>query len=176
MHSARRAKLMADRKLVHLRRTIAPYVGQTVILAGVTVYLTYVSHARSDWRGMWALAIIWPLYAFSTLYFGLKYRVLWDETGLVMRASGLAERRIELDEITGISSEFADVTELLAQSRPFRRIVVHGRKHDPKAFVDISLRHFRLDDIEELLATIRTRRPDLHVPTVPMNRRIWQRN
>jgi hypothetical protein len=104
-------------------------------------------------------------------FIGLKYRVLWDETGLVMRASGIPERHIRFDEITEVRTERAQVSEFFAQSRPFRRIVVHGPKHDPKAFIDISLRHFRLDDIEELLKAIRLRRPDLAVPTVSVGGR-----
>lgn len=163
-------QLNAGRKLVNLRRTITPYVGYTLIFAGVSVFSTYVAQKTSQWGLMWVAAGIWPLFA-VIVYIGMKYRVLWDETGVVMRASGGPERRIQYDEITEIRNEMAQVSEFLSQSRPFRRIVVYGRKHDPDAFIDISLRHFRLEDIEELLTAIRTRRPDLAIPTVPLGRR-----
>ena len=152
---------------MNLRRTIQPYVGQTLILIAVTVLLIWLSLKTSDWHGVWALAVIWPLFAFAYLYFGLKYRVLWDETGMYMRASRAAERHITFEEITNIKYEIA-----ASQSRPFRRIVIHGRKRDPNAFVDVSLRHFRLDDIDEMMTAIRTHRPDLRVPTVSANGRV----
>ena len=80
-----------------LGRTITPYIGQTVILAGVTIFLAYVGQKTSDWKLLWLpSAIIWPLFTVSTLYFGLKYMVLWDDAGVVMRASGVPERRISI--------------------------------------------------------------------------------
>ena len=152
---------------MNLGRTIQPYVGQSVILTGVTVFLMWVCIRTSDWNAMWALAVIWPLFAFSTLYFGLKYRVRWDETGVYMRASGGPERHIRFDEITSIHYVLA-----ASQSRPFRRIEIHGNKRDPKAFVDVSLRHFRMDDISQMMDAIRIRRPDLQIPTISPTGRV----
>ena len=161
-----RGRSMADRNLVNLRRTITPYVGQTLILVAVTIFCAFVAYKTSEWKIFWSSSLIWLFYA-GYAYIAMKYRVLWNETNVVMRASGLAERHIRYDEITEIRYELAQVSEFLSQARPFRRIVVHGRKHDPHAFIDISLRHFRLEDIEELLTKIRKYRPDLVVPTVP---------
>lgn len=149
---------------MNLRRTITPYVGHTIILVALTVFFACVSHKTSDWTIFWWGLILWPLFAVAYLYFGLKYRVLWDETGVYMRASGGPERHIRYEDITSIRNESAKVSEFQSQSRPFRRIVIHGRTHNPEAFIDISLRHFRLEDIEELLTIIRMRRPDLAVP------------
>jgi|KBSMisStaDraftv2_1062788.scaffolds.fasta_scaffold1309316_1 hypothetical protein len=163
---------LESRKLVELRRTITPYVGHTIILVGITVYLAYVAQKTSQWGLLWGAALLWPLFAFAYFYFGLKYRVFWDETGVVMRASGLKERRIRYEEISHVWYERANVTESLSQSRPFRRIVVWGHKRDPKAFVDISLRHFKLEDIRELLNSIRSHRLDLTIPTVSPDGRV----
>jgi len=162
-------QLNTNRKLVNLRRTITPYVGQILILAGVSVYVAYGAQKMSQWGLLWVPAVIWPLFA-GYVFIAMKYRVLWDETGLVMRASGGAETCIRYDEISEIKAEMAQVSEFLSQSRPFRRIVVHGRRHIPNALIDISLRHFRLSDIDELLRTIRKHRPDLVVPTIPAGR------
>ena len=53
-------------------------------------------------------------------------------------------------------------------SRPFRRIVVSAgagaRVPESARRVDISLRHFDLRDIHELMAVIKARRPDLSLP------------
>jgi hypothetical protein len=118
---------------------------------------------------MWGPTLIWGAFAVLT-YIGMKYRVLWDETGVVMRASGGPERLIRYQEITEIKIERAQVSEFFVQSRPFRRIVIYGRKRHPNEYIDVSLRHFRPADIDELLAVIRTHRPDLAVPKVPWGR------
>jgi hypothetical protein len=157
--------MTSDRELVPLRRTIRPYVGQLVILAAVTVFAVYESVASSDWGFMWAPAVFLPLFGIYFLYFGMKYRVLWSKEAVVMRASGGAERHIPYDEISRVRNEVSSANDVLAQSRPFFRIAVYGSR-DPNTFVDISLRHFRLEDIQELLATIRNRRPDLDVPMI----------
>jgi hypothetical protein len=156
----------ADQNLKPLGRTITPYVGQALIFAGVTAFMVYTGLRTSQWGLMWGPVVIWGGFAVLT-YIGMKYRVLWDETGVVMRASGVLERLIRYDEITEIKIERAQVSEFLIQSRPFRRIVIHGRKRHPNEYIDVSLRHFRPTDIDELLAVIRTHRPDLTLPTVP---------
>ena len=86
-----------------------------------------------------------------------------------MRASGGPERHIGFDEITKIRYEVAGATEVLAQSRPFRRIVIFGAKDDPNSRIDISLRHFRGQDIKNLMSTICERRPDVSIPAIPFN-------
>jgi hypothetical protein len=78
---------------MNLRRTIAPYVGQTLILAGTTVFLAYVAHKRSDWSLLWSSLVFWSGFAVY-VYIALKYRILWNESGVFMRASGLGERQI----------------------------------------------------------------------------------
>ena len=79
-----------------------------------------------------------------------------------------AERRIQFDEIASVKKEVSSAGDVLAQSRPFSRIAVYPNR-DPGGFVDISLRHFKLEDVEELLAAIRKRRPDLSVPGTSIN-------
>jgi len=111
-----------------------------------------------------APVVIWVLFA-GLVWIGLKYRVFWDSTDVIQHASGLPEKHIAFDKITEIRIERAPVSAFLAMPRPFRRVAIYGRRHDSAAFIDISLRHFRLEDIEELLTAIRERRPDLTVPT-----------
>jgi hypothetical protein len=158
--------MTANQNLKPLGRTITPYVGQTVIFAGITAFMVYTGLKTSQWGLMWGTTVIWGAFA-VLIYIGMKYRVLWGDAGVVMRASGGPERLIRYDEITEIKIERAQGSEFVAQSRPFRRIVIHGQKQHPKEYIDVSLRHFRPADIDELLAVIRTRRPNLAVPTVP---------
>lgn len=161
---------MIDETAVKLRRTLRPYLGQTAILAGLTVFLFYAAVTKSGWELFWAGMLIWPFFAAYVVFFGMKYRILWNSECVIMRASGGPERRIRFDEITEIRKEVGQPSEFLAQARPFRRIAVYGRKHDPNARIDVSLRHFQLRDIEQLLTKIRQLRPDLKVPTVAPDR------
>ncbi|HEX4007872.1 MAG TPA: hypothetical protein VHX60_16990 [Acidobacteriaceae bacterium] len=157
---------MTNHVLRPLRRTITPYVGQTVILAAVTVFCTYVAFDKHQLGFFWAIALIWVLFALYAVLFGLRYVVLWDDSGIVMRASGLKEdRRIRFEEIRKVDYELASGGEMLAQARPFRRLVIHSPRRDEP--IDISLRHFRLDDIDALMAVIQARRPDLDIPAIP---------
>jgi len=159
----------SNQDLKYLRRTITPYLGQTMIFSVVTVFLEYIGYKTADWKMMWSPTVLWVLYAIL-VYIGMQYRVSWDSESAVMRASGGAERCVRFDEITAIKSEVG-VSETSSRSRPFRRIALYGRRQDPDAFIDISLRHFRLEDIQELLKQIRSDRSDLKVPTVPIGRR-----
>jgi hypothetical protein len=156
--------------LVPLRRTFQPYIGQVVILAGVTVFFLWVFLRIPEPGFLWSLIGIWFLYGISYVYFGMKYRVLWNKECVVMRASGGPERSILFDEITRVKNEVSNASDLQAQSRPFRRIAIYGRKHDSNARIDVSLRHFDLNDIDLLLTAIRAQRPDLEVPTVPLGK------
>ena len=107
--------------------------------------------------------------AIYVVIFGLRYQIHWDNTGVVMRASGGPDRRIDFNQITKIEYEKASAAEFNSQSRPYRRLVIHGRRNTPDAFIDISLRHFRPDDIGRLLRTIHQHRPELILPTVRPN-------
>jgi len=157
--------LSVDHELKPLRRTITPYRGQILIFSVITIFTLLVAFRSSQWGLVWLPIVIWLGFA-VLVYIGLRYKVLWDGNGVVMRASGLRERRIQYDEITEIKVERAHVSEFLAQARPFRRIVVYGNAGHPVVFIDISLRHFQPRDIDELLAKIRVCRPDIAVPTI----------
>lgn len=157
-------------QLIPLRRTIQPYVGLSVIFAGFTVFCILVFAKTSESSFLWFPIVPWALFGVFVVFFGLKYKVFWDQESVIMRASGGPERRIRFDEITLIRNEISSASDVLAQSRPFRRIAIYGRRHDQNARVDISLRHFDLKDINQLLATIRTCRSDLDIPTIQVGK------
>jgi hypothetical protein len=150
-----------------LRRTMTPYRGQIVLFSLASIFTLVVGYRSTQWGFMWSPAVFWALFA-GQIYIGLQYMVLWDENGVVMRASGMRkETRIQYGEITEIKIERAGVSEVMAQSRPFRRIVVYGHRGHTVAYIDISLRHFQPRDIDEVLREIHIRRPDLVVPAIP---------
>jgi hypothetical protein len=149
-----------------LRLTVSPYIGQTLILSMVTIFALWVAYAKQQWGFFW-IFLVWVLWASYILFFGLKYRVYWNDVGVVMRASGGPDRHIGFSEITKIQYETAKTNEFLSQSRPFRRIVIFGDKHDHNARIDVSLRHFRIQDIKNLISAIGERRPDIKIPPIP---------
>ena len=156
--------MTATRTTAVLRRTVTPYIGQTVIIAGVTILLVYVAQKKLQWDLLWAVAVIWVLFASYVFFFAMKYKVLWNEAGVTMTASGGPARNIRFDEITEIRYETASASEFLSQSRPFRRVVIVGRRRDPHASIDISLRYFEAEDIDRLLMAIGKQRPDIALP------------
>jgi hypothetical protein len=123
-------------EVVPLRRTIRPYVGQTVILSGFTIFSVVIFIQTSESAFLWVPAVPWFLFGVFMVCFGMKYRVLWDKSSVIMRASGGPERRIQFDEITRAKDEVSSAGDVLAQSRPFFRIAIY-RAHDPNGFVDI---------------------------------------
>lgn len=159
-----------------LRRTLTPYIGQTAILIGVTVLTAYVAQEKRQWGLLWGLLVIWPLFAADVYFFGMKYRIWWNDVGVTMSASGGPERHVSFDDVSEVRYEIASGGEFLSQSRPFRRIAIFGSSAGPSAPIDISLRHFRLEDIEKLLIEIRKRRPDLALPAIPRTRRSTPRS
>lgn len=158
-------RLIVDHTLKPLGRTVTPYLGQIVIFSIITIFLLLVAHKSSQWGLAWSPVVIWAGFA-VIVYFGLRYQVLWDGNGVVMRASGIKEKRIQYDEMTEIIVERANVGEFLTPGRPFRRIVVYGKAGHASASIDISLRHFQPRAVDELMNEIRTRRPDLAVPAI----------
>lgn len=156
-------QVSAESQPRELRRTVTPYVGQSIIFLGITVFCLAVAGRKSQWTLLIAPMLIWILYG-GLLWFGLKYRVFWDSKSVYQRASGLKEKRITFNQITEIRIEQAPISSFLAMSRPFRRVAIYGLRRDADAFIDISLRHFRLEDIVTLLKVIGECRPDLKVP------------
>jgi hypothetical protein len=156
--------MKSQKVLVPLRRTFQPYVGNCIILSFATVIAVIAALKSSDFMFLWAGLVSWILFGVYAVYFGLRYKVLWDDAHVVMRASGKPELCIPFNEISAIRYKIASPGEWFAQSRPFRRIVVYGRKNDSDAHVDISLRHFHLDDIDQLLAAIHEHRPEIEIP------------
>lgn len=80
-----------------------------------------------------------------------------------MRASGGPERHIRYNDIVEVRYEVS-----VEQSRPFRRIVIQGSGHAEDDFIDVSMRHFRAEDISQLIGVVRSHRPDLEIPAIPL--------
>ncbi len=66
--------------------------------------------------------------------------------------------------IKWIEQETSDLQTLLSMSRPFRRITIYGNTHEGMKVIDVSLKHFNLDDVRKLMKVIHDHRPDLPMP------------
>ena len=109
-----------------------------------------------------SMAVGWL--AFGVLvYLGLRYRVYWSDDQLCQEASGGPKICIKYSEITKVDYEVAGPSDWRSASRPFRRIAT-DRLGEKDGYIDVSLRHFAMDDIRELMHAIRTWRPDLSLP------------
>jgi hypothetical protein len=153
---------------VQLRRTFTPYVGFFYINVAFTLLAICAAYKVKDWSLLYVPLLgyaLWGIYVFLAT----RYRVCWDKTGVTMYADW-GKRTIGYEEISTVRYETASLADGKYLTRPFRRIVIHGHRHDPKAFVDISLRHFDPKDISALLLEINRRRPELAIPWQPVRK------
>lgn len=145
----------------YLRRTIAPYAGQIIILALATLGALFVSVKKNEWGLLLPIPVMWFLFLILTCI-GLKYRINWTNEKICQKASGGSKVCIQYSEITKITSEISKPGDIFAASRPFRRIVIYaGEPQGTGKFIDVSLKHFLADDVRKLMHTIHDRRPDL---------------
>ena len=144
----------------NLRRTFAPYAGQTVILSLASIGSFAVAWEKSVWGLFGAMAVPWGFYAVFVAI-SLKYRISYGQEYIRRRASGGPDAVIRYDDIESVELGSANASEMVAQSAPYRRIRISDGGDMP---INISLRHFRDEDIRRLMAVIHQKRPDLGLP------------
>lgn len=110
-----------------------------------------------------ALPIVYTL-VIANVLISLKYRIFWSTSEVWQRASGMKDVKIRYENISEIRREEAISSEWLAMSRPFHRLVIVGKSSEGFRIVDISLRHFNLNDIHEFISVVKDKRPDLILP------------
>ena len=86
-----------------------------------------------------------------------------------MRAAGFPWALITItqrvEDIERIEQETSNAQTLARMNRPFRRITIYGKTSlEARNFIDVSLKHFNLDDIHKLMKIIHERRPDVPMP------------
>lgn len=143
-----------------LRRTFAPYTGQTVILSLVTIYIFVISLKTSFWTLFFIMPVGWTFYGMFVAI-ALRYRISYGTDYIRRRASGGPDVVISVRDVTSIAKERANAAEMVAQSKPFRRIRISDRSGQS---IDVSLKHFRSEDINALLHWLHRSRPDLAMP------------
>lgn len=148
-----------------LRRSFAPYAGEVCILTLVSLAVLFVALRKHDGSIMLAALTLWLL-AFVDFSFQFRYRIYWSDAEVRQVAAG-GEVRLGYDDIAAVEVESGGSTGGVFPSRPFRRLAIYSRGPErTPVHVDISLRHFRSDDIQMLMNSLRTRRPDLALPKI----------
>jgi len=91
-----------------------------------------------------------------------SYRIFWNETGVTMGVD-LRKNTIPFTEITSVQYVSGYNTYRNSPFRRFKKIVIRGH-NKRKDYVEVSLHHFRSEDIATLLDEISKRRPDIEIP------------
>jgi hypothetical protein len=156
-----------------LRHSSKIYFGLFLIYVLLMVGLSSLAGLTSNWESMkdilFLLTGVFALY-FSFLYFlNSRYQVLLEKDVITMRAASLsndpkAYTSIRISDITAIRQETSNVGTTVKLRRPFRRIAIYD-EHNQK-FIDISLKHFLLEDIRKLIEFLKEKRPDLDMSKV----------
>jgi len=148
----------------YLRRTIAPYMGQIIILVLVTFGVLFVCIKKHEWALLLPVSIVWLLFLILTCI-GLKYKINWTDNEICQKASGGSKVCIQYSEITKVVSEISKPGDILAASRPFRRVAIYAEEPRGEGrFIDVSLKHFVTDDVRKLMCVIHDHRSDLVLP------------
>lgn len=151
---------MTDASEKALRLTLTPYIGQLIIIFVTTSFLFFVALFKDAWGLFYMMSVAWAFFALF-VYIATRYRIYWTEDHIRRQASGGPDAIIAIKDIAEVIEERATAGEMVAQSAPFRRIRVSDRSGQ---HINISLRHFRPEDIRELMRWVQKCRPDLTLP------------
>jgi hypothetical protein len=165
------ADILSNMQIFKLRHSMRPFSGLWFILFFVLVLTIFVGITNSDWGGFVAALIVCCVCIPVLIAFNMRYRVwLSDGDTLHMQASTWNNRAnttsIKISEITSISLETSNVQTAAALRRPFRRLAIYSERHGQTKWIDVSLKHFVKSDIQKLLDIIKSKRPDLTIPTL----------
>jgi hypothetical protein len=149
---------------MELRHTLAPVLWFPIAACIVMVAPIAGSLRVGDWS--WVIGYVPACAAISGVmaWFQLSYKIWFDEKQVFQRAVGGVITSIQFNQITRVASEVSDVDTLVRLRRPFRRISIYGSTSEGNKCIDVSLKHFRPEDIRKLMAVIHERRPDLTLP------------
>jgi hypothetical protein len=149
-----------------LKKLWWPYLGQSWIPVVVAAFAAAVALTSGQLKLLWATAVILLLVAANS-YFQSAYRIAFSDVAVFQWASGIQKIAIPFSDILRVALETSSPAEMLRGARPFRRIAIYSQKSQHKGrFIDVSLRHFRGDDIRLLLATLHKYRPELDIPSI----------
>ena len=148
-----------DSTQTRLRKKWDPYYG--LGLACLFMFFVIAISAWQEESFTLFLQYVWlPVIPFVVwVYLGEKYQIFYSNDEVIMKASGMKPVSISIKDITSVESEVS-----VEPRRPFRRITLYSSKGLNTANrIDLSLKHFEIEDIKCLLHLIERRRPALQI-------------
>lgn len=136
------------------------YVGMGAACLLTLGMLVFICEKTETWSPIFEVGWLPPVLFLSWVALGWRYQVFYDEHQIVMKALGVRPVSIGFDQIAKIDKETS-----IARGRPFRRVVVYSIGSSGK-FIDVSLKHFMIQDVRELVGDIKHHRPDLVTPEI----------
>jgi hypothetical protein len=146
-----------------LRRTIQPYVALLIIVGVITLLGLFDAIKARDVNWIGAIGFLWAIFIWSQ-YANTRYRIFWEHGQIKQVAAYGDVTTIAPSEIKRIVLERSDLQTLLSYTRPSRRIAIYGDGSNGHQWIDVSLKHFAVEDIRRLMRAIREHRPDLSMP------------
>ncbi|HLI17568.1 MAG TPA: hypothetical protein VKV22_04755 [Rhodanobacteraceae bacterium] len=155
---------MRNTQSFSLRRRVSPNAIWVAIACAIDLFLlsAMLRQHHFYWNVFGAIVLL-AAWALLIVWLNFRYTISWSGSAIVQTAFGLGEISIAATNITAIKSETSNTRTLIMANRPYRRISVYG---DGK-FIDISLKHFKFEDIRKLIAIVRDARPDLSMSELP---------
>ncbi len=148
-----------------LHRTIAPYAGIPIVIFLITLLWIPYMIKNNDWSPLASVAIMVAL-CLLIISMGSSYQIWYSNNTIFRKAAGFQKiiTSIKLEDIKNIKEEVSDLNTLLKLNRPLRRITIYGKTSDGSSSIDVSLKHFKLEDIHKLMKLIHEHRPDISIP------------
>jgi hypothetical protein len=145
-----------------LRRSFQPYLGEAIIFGALSVLLVFAWMRTSNTS--WLVAIIVLLViVLASHYADFRYRVFWRNGVIERVTSNGIHTTIRIADISRITLEKSESSAMLTLRRPMRRVTIYAMNGD---HLDVSLRHFVVEDIRKMLQDIHKNRSDLTLPTI----------
>lgn len=152
-----------ETKSFNLKRSAQPYIALPIIILLIAVFwICYVIRTK-DWGPLEALGAL-MIVATIIAWYGTRYRISWHDGEIVQRAADGPITVIKIDHIYKIEQETSDIKTLLRMRRPSRRVTIYGRTSHGMQKIDVSLKHFKREDVKKLMRGIHELRPDLKMP------------
>jgi hypothetical protein len=154
-----------------LRHSVGPYVFVFGVLCFAGLLTVDVGFTMGEWGGVYLLIIPIAIYVLKIYFYDLKYSISVKDRAITMCVATwfrtpLAITTIRIADITSIKTETDDLTKAISSTRASRRIAIYDEHMENVKFIDISLKHFVLQDIRKLMEVIKAERADLIVPFI----------
>lgn len=143
-----------------LRRRLGPIIGIPVIFCIPLVALILGSLRTDDFSWIKIVLPVFVILYGGMLFFQLGYKISLKDNKIIQRASGGKITTIDIQEIEKVARETSDLSTLLSFKRASSRITVYEKEKN----IDISLKHFKSEDIRKIMRIIHEQRPDIFIP------------